>query len=73
MAESRFSIMNKLGEDLYMRSDGTRTYFFSTKVLGELFAGFKVLQNILFEKHIENVKEEKLMDRVFVQAKFQKE
>eukprot|EP01080_Neovahlkampfia_damariscottae_P008937 gene8937-886_t len=72
MAQIRFAGSSKIDENYYVRIDGTRTYFFSTEIISSLFSKFEILENKYFEKKICNVKEEKEMDRVFLQGKFKK-
>ena len=54
------------------RLDGTRTYFFSIEFTKNLFSKFEILENRYFEKKVCNIKEEKEMDRIFIQGKFKK-
>uniref|UniRef100_A0A8D8Q3J3 tRNA N(3)-methylcytidine methyltransferase n=1 Tax=Cacopsylla melanoneura TaxID=428564 RepID=A0A8D8Q3J3_9HEMI len=74
MAQLRFKPGHKISDKLYMRQDKTRSYFFSTKEVLEMFtrAGFDIIScNYLTRKTI-NVKENIDVDRTFVQAKVRK-
>ena len=72
MAQARFSHYSKLDENLFVRQDGTRSYFFSKEFVSALFekSGFEILENHYLEKTVVNVKEEKEMQRIFLQGKF---
>jgi methyltransferase-like protein 6 len=71
-AQTRFRADRKLGESLYVRQDGTLSYFFSKEELEQLFMGegFKVEICDLVHSKTTNVKKEIDVDRVFIQAKF---
>lgn len=70
----RFKVGNKLGENFYVRQDGTRSYFFSKELLAELFehAGFQSVTNDYVLRETVNKKEGLCVPRVFVQSKFRK-
>lgn len=70
----RFKAGNKLGENLYVRQDGTRSYFFSKEFLAELFEneGFKSITNDYVLRETVNKKEGLCVPRVFLQSKFTK-
>ncbi|XP_016849885.1 tRNA N(3)-methylcytidine methyltransferase METTL6 isoform X2 [Anolis carolinensis] len=70
----RFKSANKLGENFYVRQDGTRSYFFSDDFLAELFlsAGYKQVVNEYVLRETVNKKEGLCVPRVFLQSKFQK-
>jgi len=70
----RFAPGHKLDEHLYVRQDGTRSFFFSCDETKELFGsnGFEIEQNTYVFKRTVNVKEEKNVPRVFVQGKYRK-
>ncbi|XP_036395620.1 tRNA N(3)-methylcytidine methyltransferase METTL6 [Megalops cyprinoides] len=70
----RFKSASKLGENFYMRQDGTRSFFFSTEMLMDLFtgAGFQSLVNEYVMRETVNRKEGLCVPRVFVQSKFRK-
>jgi len=72
MAQLRFKAGHKISENFYMRQDGTRSYFFSVKFLGDLFqdAGFNVISNCYVNRRTVNVKEGVDVPRIFLQAKF---
>ncbi|XP_063778412.1 tRNA N(3)-methylcytidine methyltransferase METTL6 [Pseudophryne corroboree] len=70
----RFKPGNKLGENFYVRQDGTRCYFFTTEHLQLLFttAGYKEVSNVYVQRETVNKKEGLCVPRVFVQSKFYK-
>ncbi|XP_056618793.1 tRNA N(3)-methylcytidine methyltransferase METTL6 [Triplophysa dalaica] len=68
----RFKSGNKLGENFYVRQDGTRSFFFSREHLGSLFqqAGFEASMNEYVLRETVNKKEGLCVPRVFLQSKF---
>lgn len=70
----RFKSGNKLGDNFYVRQDGTRSYFFSKEFLAELFenVGFKSITNDYVLRETVNKKEGLCVPRVFLQSKFTK-
>lgn len=64
----------KLKDNFYVKSDGTRVYYFQQEELSKLFteAGFKELYNQNHYRLVENKKDETKMHRVWIQAKFMK-
>ncbi|KAI8139091.1 S-adenosyl-L-methionine-dependent methyltransferase [Fennellomyces sp. T-0311] len=64
----------KLDENLYVRQDGTMSYFFSVDDLAARFEaeGFKTIVNEYIYRETTNRRLELNVDRIFVQAKFQK-
>jgi methyltransferase-like protein 6 len=62
----------KLGENFYLKTDGTRVYYFSQESLRGLFSNFEEEQNELHYRLIENRKEAKTMHRVWIQAKYRR-
>lgn len=74
MAQLRFKPGNKIGENFYMRQDGTRSYYFAEQEVGDLFreAGFEVVVNSYIHRRTINPKENIDVPRIFVQAKFRK-
>ncbi|XP_044148914.1 tRNA N(3)-methylcytidine methyltransferase METTL6 isoform X2 [Bufo gargarizans] len=70
----RFKTANKLGENFYVRQDGTRSYFFTTEHLRILFtkAGYREVSNEYVLRETVNKKEGLCVPRVFVQSKFYK-
>lgn len=68
----RFKAGNKLGDNFYVRQDGTRSYFFSKEFLAELFesAGFHSAANDYVLRETVNKKEGLCVPRVFLQSKF---
>ncbi|XP_040289408.1 tRNA N(3)-methylcytidine methyltransferase METTL6 [Bufo bufo] len=70
----RFKTANKLGENFYVRQDGTRSYFFTTEHLRLLFtkAGYREVSNEYVLRETVNKKEGLCVPRVFVQSKFYK-
>lgn len=74
MAQLRFKPGHKIGENFYMRQDGTRSYYFAEQEVGDLFreAGFEVVTNSYIHRRTINPKEGIDVSRIFVQAKFRK-
>lgn len=70
----RFKAGSKLGENFYVRQDGTRSYFFSKEFLAELFeeAGLRPIANDYVLRETVNKKEGLCVPRVFLQSKFTK-
>ncbi|XP_070768509.1 tRNA N(3)-methylcytidine methyltransferase METTL6 isoform X1 [Enoplosus armatus] len=70
----RFKAGSKLGENFYVRQDGTRSYFFSKELLAELFAdtGLQPVANDYVLRETVNKKEGLCVPRVFLQSKFTK-
>lgn len=70
----RFKAGSKLGENFYVRQDGTRSYFFSKECLAELFeeSGFQSVANDYVFRETVNKKEGLCVPRVFLQSKFTK-
>ncbi|XP_004078380.1 methyltransferase-like protein 6 [Oryzias latipes] len=70
----RFKAGSKLGENFYVRQDGTRSYFFSKEHLAQLFkeAGFVSVVNDYVLRETVNKKEGLCVQRVFLQSKFTK-
>lgn len=74
MAQLRFKANNKIGENFYVRQDGTCSYFFSLIETKDLYesAGFEILQNNFIERRTINKKEDVNVKRWFIQGKYQK-
>lgn len=72
MAQLRFKGENKIGENFYVRQDGTRTYFFSLEESKKLFesVGFEIEQNNFIQRRTVNKKEDVDVKRWFIQGKF---
>ncbi|XP_066484178.1 tRNA N(3)-methylcytidine methyltransferase METTL6 isoform X2 [Tiliqua scincoides] len=70
----RFKPANKLGENFYVRQDGTRSYFFRDDFLAQLFlsVGFEQVVNDYVLRETVNKKEGLCVPRVFLQSKFRK-
>ncbi|XP_076827628.1 tRNA N(3)-cytidine methyltransferase METTL6 [Brachyhypopomus gauderio] len=70
----RFKSGSKLGDNFYVRQDGTRSFFFSREHLANLFhqAGFQTTVNEYVLRETVNKKEGLCVPRVFLQGKFQK-
>ncbi|KAG8009771.1 Methyltransferase-like protein 6 [Nibea albiflora] len=70
----RFKAGSKLGENFYVRQDGTRSYFFSKEFLAELFeeTGLQSVANDYVLRETVNKKEGLCVPRVFLQSKFTK-
>ncbi|KAJ2383383.1 hypothetical protein GGI05_005335 [Coemansia sp. RSA 2603] len=74
LAQLRFKSGHKLEDNLYVRQDGTLSYYFSTDRLRELFVqhgGLAELENDYVVKKLVNAKLKIDSDRIFAQAKFQ--
>ncbi|KAI8329048.1 methyltransferase-like protein 6-like protein, partial [Chlamydoabsidia padenii] len=75
-AQVKFSatLDKKLDQNLYVRQDGTMSYFFSLDDLQSRFEaeGFKTIKNEYIYRETTNRRMEMTVDRIFVQAKFQK-
>ncbi|XP_055838560.1 tRNA N(3)-methylcytidine methyltransferase METTL6 [Episyrphus balteatus] len=74
MAQLRFKPGHKIGENLYMRQDGTRSYYFAERELSDLFSnhGFEVVNNSYVHRRTINPKENIDVPRIFIQGKFKK-
>lgn len=72
MAQLRFKPGHKIAENLYMRQDGTRSYYFAEDELADLFTknGFSVEANSYVHRRTLNVKEQIDVPRIFLQSKF---
>ena len=76
LAQQRFDgkeqAPQKLEENFYVRSDGTRAYYFSEEYLMDLMArnGFETRECKIVEKTIENRKRKCEMKRLWIQGKF---
>ncbi|KAH8347734.1 hypothetical protein KR084_000611, partial [Drosophila pseudotakahashii] len=74
MAQLRFKPGNKIAENLYVRQDGTRSYFFSEEEISKLFQenGFEIITNAYVHRRTLNLKEGVDVPRIFLQGKFRK-
>lgn len=74
MAQIRFKPGNKIGDNFYMRQDGTRSYYFTTEELDEVTRkiGFEITVNDYIHRKTINIKENVDKDRIFVQSKLKK-
>lgn len=74
MTQLRFKSNNKIGENFYVRQDGTCSYFFSLKEAKELYesTGFEIVQNNFIERRTINKKEAVNVKRWFIQGKYRK-
>uniref|UniRef100_A0A8D2DSE7 Methyltransferase 6, tRNA N3-cytidine n=1 Tax=Sciurus vulgaris TaxID=55149 RepID=A0A8D2DSE7_SCIVU len=70
----RFKAGSKLGENFYVRQDGTRSYFFTDEFLAQLFVdtGYEEVANEYVFRETVNKKEGLCVPRVFLQSKFRK-
>ena len=70
-SQLRFASSSVLGERLYVRADGTRSYFFVLSELEQLLAecGYEVLSARVVERQVENRKDKVEMRRRFVQVR----
>lgn len=71
LAQLRFAKTSKLGSSWYVRSDGTRSYFFTLPRLCAMLtaAGFDILDASCVKKTVINRKEQSEMSRRFVQVR----
>lgn len=76
LMRARDSSMQRIGDRFFVRGDGTRAYYFTIDELRNLFTSnstwFECIECKYVDKRVVNVKEDKHMDRLFVQAKFQR-
>lgn len=74
MAQLRFKSGSKIADKLYVRQDGTRSYYFTTEETQEMFekVGFTVVTNEYIHRRTINLKEGVDVPRIFVQGKFRK-
>nr|CAD7462284.1 unnamed protein product [Timema tahoe] len=74
MAQLRFKPGHKIADNLYMRQDGTRSYYFSEEYLAELLvgAGFEIVSNTYIQRRTVNKKDGIDVPRIFIQAKAKK-
>ncbi|TRY62541.1 hypothetical protein TCAL_00862 [Tigriopus californicus] len=74
MAMVRFGPGHKIRDQLYLRQDGTTSYFFEIEFLRDLMtrAGFKVLHLDYIQRKTVNKKENVDAERLFVQGRFLK-
>lgn len=74
MAQLRFKAGSKIEDKLYVRQDGTRSYFFTIDETKKLFqdAGFEVLTNEYIHRRTVNFKEGIDAPRIFLQGKYRK-
>ncbi|KAI8039603.1 tRNA N(3)-methylcytidine methyltransferase METTL6 [Drosophila gunungcola] len=74
MAQLRFKPGNKIAENLYVRQDGTRSYFFAQEEVSQLFQenNFEIITNAYVHRRTLNLKEGVDVPRIFLQGKFRK-
>lgn len=78
LAQQRFdgkeSATQKIEENFYVRSDGTRAYYFAEDELKGLMLrnGFETRECSVVEKIVENRKQQSEMRRLWLQGKFVK-
>ncbi len=78
MAQLRFDKKEagtqKIEENFYVRSDGTRSYYFDEEQLQSLMKrhGLEMVECRVVERTVENVKLKLQMERRWLQAKFRK-
>ncbi|XP_044756010.1 tRNA N(3)-methylcytidine methyltransferase METTL6 [Coccinella septempunctata] len=71
MAQIRFKAGHKIADNFYMRQDGTRSFYFSTEYMEDLFkrAGFQIMSNCYIHRRTVNKKENIDVPRIFIQSK----
>jgi methyltransferase-like protein 6 len=78
LAKNRFrkkDSYKKIGDQFYVRGDGTRAYYFSKQEILNLFTLnnlFEVIECDYCEKTVVNMKEKKEMKRIFLQARLKR-
>ncbi len=79
LAQNRFMTekesYKRIDDHFYARGDGTCAYYFSREQMVQLFVGegyFELVECDYCEKLVVNVKEQKQMERIFVQARFRR-
>lgn len=74
MAQLRFKPGSKIAEKLYVRQDGTRSYYFAVEETQRLFeqGGFEVVSNEYIHRRTVNFKEGVDVPRIFLQGKYRK-
>ena len=76
LAQMRFAEKgtSKIAQNFYVRQDKTRAYYFTIEEVQEIFekAGFQCLECKYVFRQVENRKDEKVMHRVWIQARFHK-
>lgn len=74
MAQIRFKPGHKIADKLYMRQDGTRSYYFSDAETDGLVreVGFEVIENNYVHRRTINPKEKIDVERIFLQGKYMK-
>ncbi|KAJ1736280.1 hypothetical protein LPJ61_000064 [Coemansia biformis] len=73
LTQLRFKKARLLDDNLYIRGDGTRVYFFTNEELAAIFGErFAIEQNAVDRRLLVNRKRELKMFRVWLQAKFRK-
>lgn len=74
MAQLRFKAGSKIDDKLYVRQDGTRSYFFAVEQTKQLFeaAGFDIVSNEYIHRRTVNFKEGIDVPRIFLQGKYRK-
>ncbi|XP_027624968.1 methyltransferase-like protein 6 [Tupaia chinensis] len=70
----RFKARSRLGENFYVRQDGTRAYFFTDGFLARLFTdtGYEEVVNAYVSRETVNKREGLCVPRVFLQSRFRK-
>ena len=73
-AQIRFKHSSFLADNLYVRQDGTLSYFFNLDYIETLFesVGFEIVSKEYVMRKTINLKKSLNVTRVFVQARFKK-
>jgi tRNAThr (cytosine32-N3)-methyltransferase len=72
LTQLRMKRNRRIGENFYIRGDGTRVYFFTNEELSTIFSKFEILQNAADRRLLVNRAKKLKMFRIWVQGKFKK-
>ena len=73
-AQQRFNIDRKMQDDLYVRQDGTLSFFFTLEYLAAVFQqeGFHMVEHQYIHRKTFNTKTNFSADRIFIQSQWEK-